>query len=309
MQSHRDAGSGTVLKSQAHLKVFAAALALGGLLLAFPKAQLAVLAGLAALAMLPVLVVALYVVAGARPPGDDAAASPPARLGSPPGLAICAVLAVCLFLLWPDLDIGIARSLYSGANRFAGQTALGGLGRWLGYTLPFLVLAWCVFAAFRRRGAGNIVTVLKQPDVLFLSLGMALGPGLIVNLGMKDHLHRPRPAHIAEFGGGREFRPFYRFDGACPKNCSFPSGEAAEAFWMLAPASLAPLPWRGPAIAGAVVFGGAVGLLRMAFGGHFLSDVVFAGLIMWGLLMALRWLIYAGGFAAVSRRFDRLRKP
>ena len=71
---------------------------------------------------------------------------------------------------------------------------------------------------------------------------------------------------------------------------------------MLAPASLAPLPWRAPAIAGAVVFGAAVGLLRMAFGGHFLSDVVFAGLIMWGLLMALRWLIYAGGADIVMRR-------
>ena len=77
---------------------------------------------------------------------------------------------------------------------------------------------------------------------------------------------------------------------------------------MLAPASLAPLPWRGAAIAGAVVFGSLVGLLRMAVGGHFLSDVVFAALITWALLMALRWTIYGGGFAIVSGSFPRLRR-
>ena len=289
------------------MKTFAGALALGALLLAFPKAQLAILLGLAGLVLLPVALVALYVLAGPMPHGGPPAQEiPPARLGSPRALALATLAAAAVFLLWPSLDTDIARSFYGGGNRFAGQTPLGGFLRAAGYTLPFLVLAWSVVAGFVGSGARG---VFKRPDVLFLALGMALGPGLIVNLGMKDHLHRPRPAHIAEFGGGREFRPFWRFDGTCPKNCSFPSGEASEAFWMLAPASLAPLPWRGVAIAGAVVFGSLVGLLRMALGGHFLSDVVFAGLIMWGLLMLLRWTIYGGGSAIVSRFHSLLRRP
>ena len=48
---------------------------------------------------------------------------------------------------------------------------------------------------------------------------------------------------------------------------------------MVAPALLAPPPWRAPAVAGALVFGAAASVLRMAFGGHFLSDVLLGGLI------------------------------
>ena len=44
-------------------------------------------------------------------------------------------------------------------------------------------------------------------------------------------------------------------DGACKRNCSFVSGEASTGFWMVAPASLLPPPWRGPAIVAAFAFG------------------------------------------------------
>jgi membrane-associated phospholipid phosphatase len=60
---------------------------------------------------------------------------------------------------------------------------------------------------------------------------------------------------------------------------------------MLAPASLVPPPWRGPALAGAFVFAGATGLFRMAFGAHYLSDVCAAMLIMALLVLVLHRLI------------------
>ena len=43
--------------------------------------------------------------------------------------------------------------------------------------------------------------------LIFLVATMALGPGLIVNLGLKDHAHRPRPVQYVDFGGADEFRP------------------------------------------------------------------------------------------------------
>ena len=122
----------------------------------------------------------------------------------------------------------------------------------------------------------------------------AIGPGLVVNLGLKDHAHRPRPIQTSAFGGASEFRPWYRFDGACQKNCSFVSGEASEAFWMVAPALLAPPPWRGAAIGAALIFGAAASLLRMAFGGHYLSDVVLAALITLVIIEAARALLWRG---------------
>jgi membrane-associated phospholipid phosphatase len=121
---------------------------------------------------------------------------------------------------------------------------------------------------------------------------MIIGPGLIVNLGFKDHAHRPRPVQTQEFGGHFQFRPWDRLDGACKKNCSFPSGESAEAFWMVAPASLAPPPLRGWAIGGALAFGVATSVLRIAYGGHFLSDTIVAGLLMLIIVQAARRLLF-----------------
>ena len=95
-----------------------------------------------------------------------------------------------------------------------------------------------------------------------------------------------------EFGGDQAFRPWNRFDGACVKNCAFASGEAASGFWMVAPALLAPPPWRAAAIAAALLYGAAASALRVAFGGHFLSDVLFGGLISLIVVTAL-WQVYA----------------
>ena len=119
-----------------------------------------------------------------------------------------------------------------------------------------------------------------------MGLSLALGPGLLVNTMLKDHSHRPRPAQVQQFGGLEAFRPFYRFDGACLRNCSFVSGEGSTAFWTVAPALLVPLAYRAPAVAAALLFGAMTGLLRMAFGGHFLSDTVFGALLTWLVILA-----------------------
>ena len=60
---------------------------------------------------------------------------------------------------------------------------------------------------------------------------------------------------------------------------------------MVAPASLAPPPVRAAAVAGALVFGAAVGVLRMAFGGHYLSDVLGAALIALFVVAAIRRML------------------
>jgi membrane-associated phospholipid phosphatase len=95
-----------------------------------------------------------------------------------------------------------------------------------------------------------------------------------------------------QFGGKFEFRPWYRFDGACEKNCSFVSGEVAEAFWLVAPASLAPPPLRGWTVGAALAFGAVTALLRVAYGGHYLSDVLLAALLMLTIVTGARMALY-----------------
>ena len=193
--------------------------------------------------------------------------------------AALTLLTGLVFALFPNLDLDVARSFYNPQSGFVGITPLGRIGRSIGADVPFIVPGVMLIAYILKRRGWNVPYAPTGKSVVFLVLSFALSTGVLVNLVMKDHLHRPRPSHITEFGGSWDYRPFYQFDGQCPRNCSFPSGEASAAFWLVAPASLAPAPYTPLAIGGALVFGAATSVLRMAFGGHFLSDVLFGGLL------------------------------
>ena len=106
---------------------------------------------------------------------------------------------------------------------------------------------------------------------------------------------RMRPVDIVELSGKERFTPWWDPRGDCPDNCSFVAGEASGGFWTLAPAALTPPQWRAFAYARRDVFGAAMGVLRMAGGGHFFTDVVFAGVLMFLLVWIVHGPIIAGG--------------
>ena len=205
---------------------------------------------------------------------------------------IVTAVAVGVFNRYPEIDIAFSRLFFD--NGFSGASADARAARSFFYGLPLTV---CIgFVVVRWLGPGRLPAWLipSSRSIIFLTLSMAIGPGLIVNLGLKDHWHRPRPVQIKEFGGPNEFRPVWARDGACEKNCSFVSGEAASAFWLMAPASLAPPPWQLPAMAAAFGAGITTSVLRVAFGGHFLSDVLFAALFTLLLLQIMHRFIFPG---------------
>ncbi|HUZ67841.1 MAG TPA: phosphatase PAP2 family protein [Beijerinckiaceae bacterium] len=211
---------------------------------------------------------------------------------SPAFLILLVLTALCaiVFAIWPQIDLATAKLFYSSAGFAATHSTAWAMIRKAGYWVPAAVLIGFLLL-YGLRKVGMIARGPSGRSAAFIALTMALGPGLLVNVILKDHSHRPRPIQVQEFGGSAKFEPWYRFDGACARNCSFVSGEAAGAFWMTAPAMLAP-PWiRVAAIAAALAFGAADSLLRLAFGGHFLSDVLFAALftllIVVGLAKAL----------------------
>jgi lipid A 4'-phosphatase len=215
-------------------------------------------------------------------------------------LVALTLATLVVFALWPQIDLGAARFFYSESG-FSHTPPEMALRAFFNIT-PFVVLAALGALYLLRRFGFAIPHAPSGLQIVFLVATMAVGPGLIVNLGLKDHTHRPRPVHTQQFGGTAEFRPWYRFDGDCRTNCSFVSGEGSEAFWMVAPASLAPPPFRPLAIAGALLFGVLTSLLRMAFGGHYLSDVLLAALIVM-IVVRSAWALFfrppalAGGVA------------
>lgn len=117
---------------------------------------------------------------------------------------------------------------------------------------------------------------------IFLVLLLALGPGLLVNVIFKDHWGRPRPRDVIELGGTRQFHQPWQPD-INGNGRSFPCGHGSAAFYLMMPFFL----YRRtkPAVArrwlaGGLLYGLLMGYARIAQGGHFLSDVLWA----WGMI-------------------------
>jgi lipid A 4'-phosphatase len=120
------------------------------------------------------------------------------------------------------------------------------------------------------------------------------------NVILKDHWGRARPIDVQQFGGANTFTAWWDPRGECPNNCSFVAGEPSGAFWTMAPAALAPVELQPLAFGAALIFGAAVGVLRIGGGGHFFSDVAFAGVFVYLEIWLLHGLIYRWPATALS---------
>jgi lipid A 4'-phosphatase len=204
------------------------------------------------------------------------------------------VLTAIIFTIDPKLDLTISALFFDPVRRiFPAQSdgLLAGLR---------FVTSWTVAIAIAIPGMSMIGKMLfpSRPAfvpgraMLLILMSIAIGPGLLVNAGLKEYWNRPRPGLVTEFGGPMTFKPWWDGSGACQRNCSFVSGESAAAFAMLAPAALMPAPWRWTAIGAATVFGTLMASLRVVFGGHFFTDVMFAAALSAMLVWTLHGWLY-----------------
>lgn len=211
------------------------------------------------------------------------------------------MLAGAVFIAMPEIDLAAARLFYAPETGFVGRRLWVEVLRQAFVVFYFGTVALCL--------AGLIVVWLgRSPWLglanrrgLFLAACLAAGPGLVANLVLKDHWGRARPAQVVEFGGTKQFTPALAVANQCRRNCSFVSGEASSTYVVFyAAAALFPQWWAALVIAGTVA-GLATGLVRMAQGAHFLSDIVFAGVFMALTVLALREAMLRG-----KRRADDL---
>jgi len=123
----------------------------------------------------------------------------------------------------------------------------------------------------------------ERAAALFIAAYLALGPGLLVNTVFKDHWGRPRPADVVQFGGTEAYRPFWS-PGQPGQGRSFPSGHASIGFFLMAPFFVlrrrAPR-WARKALAAGILYGTLMGLARMTQGGHFLTDIIWSGVLVY----------------------------
>jgi len=195
--------------------------------------------------------------------------------------AVVGIAAGALFVLVPEIDLIAAKAFYVGGGSFAG-------GRAILVPLVREVFLWTYVAASALAVVGIALTIARRSNWgglctaqwVFVALCLSIGPGVVANEIFKDNWGRARPRQIAEFGGDKPFTPALVQAQNCERNCSFVSGEASSIF-ALCFAAAALFRQRALVLIGSgVILGSLAGLMRMAQGAHFLSDVVFAGVFM-----------------------------
>lgn len=215
------------------------------------------------------------------------------RLLAVTALAGFALLAT--FVTAPELDLIVAARFFDGAGfgLWAEEVALGRRV----YTAVFWAL--CVVAAL---GLAQRLALRRHTNTplrvwLFAAAVPALGPGLLVNAVLKENWGRARPDALSLFGGEARFALPFEMSHECASNCSFASGEGSSAAAVL----VVLVGLFGHRLSGwvfrplLVILGAGwltgVALLRMIPGKHFLSDTLFAfilvaliGLLLYALL-------------------------
>jgi membrane-associated PAP2 superfamily phosphatase len=135
-------------------------------------------------------------------------------------------------------------------------------------------------------------------ELLFLGLALGLAPAAVATLKLWSSRHCPWD--IAEFGG---FAPYLSLldstpPGFTPGHC-FPAGHASTgfclmAFYFVGLSSRRPA-WAWSGLATGLLAGLALGLGRIAQGAHFVSHVLWSGIVCWIVLVGLHALILRHG--------------
>lgn len=200
-------------------------------------------------------------------------------------------LLLSIFHAWPMIDVRISAYFFSGSlclgtaaakpcgyfalNQVPSITAL----RWFFYALPFVAAAIIVGCLIAARVSQRFRDRLPIQRLWLSLISLALGAGLITNLILKGHSGRPRPSGTDLFGGGKQFMPAGSFHGACQGNCSFVSGEASGAGWLVCMLILLPPRYRAWIAPPVILASLSTAFLRVAVGAHYTSDVVLGWLL------------------------------
>lgn len=202
-------------------------------------------------------------------------------------------MAICstLFLAIPELDLHVSgwfgtpsgfplseSLLLEGVRNFM-LLATGGVA--------YLALILLVLRNFFKK-----LQVLNARFLVFVVTCAALGPGIIVNGLLKRFSGRVRPRNTDVFGAEGTFSPFLDFTGACGSNCSFVSAEASALATITAVLVISVIPYLPTSVRPRVQIGvlsvATFGsLLRVIVGAHYLSDVLFAWLIIFPMVFGL----------------------
>ena len=193
-----------------------------------------------------------------------------------------------LFMAWPLGDLQVSAAFYSAPDGFvlADSWLAGLVGVVFGnlHIVLLLILPWLMLASAYWGGAAE---TQMRTRLYFLFLVVALAPGLAVGI-LEAESGRAHPVDVQSFAGEQRFTAAFQPARECVDHCSFVSREAASGFVLLAFAwVLGDRRWIWIGVAA----GAAVGAVQIAAGEHFLSDVIFAFWIVYGVSLGAARLL------------------
>ncbi|MCV6545748.1 MAG: phosphatase PAP2 family protein [Cohaesibacter sp.] len=214
------------------------------------------------------------------------------RLRSSPlrSIFVIGALLSLFFTLFAQVDLW-ASSLFFDGTHFPMRSLDGPrLLRRLGILVPRLAILGLLVFLTIRLFIPSLKKYLSLQTALFLLSSAIIAPGIIVNLILKSHWGRARPSQTDLFGGDWAYSKVWVIANNCQSNCSFVSGEGAMGFWLLGLALLVPAAQRLHAFWLLGGFGALISFNRIAFGGHYLSDILLSWAITAFVMIAL-WRI------------------
>ena len=190
--------------------------------------------------------------------------------------AVFVVVSV-VFYSFPEIDLWAANLFYSQSDGFyMNETPLVQITYDVFKHMPKLLLP--VMLVFLLMGMKSSYCKIRRHLCIFALVTLLVGPGIIVHNIFKDNWDRARPRHVVEFGGDKTFSQAWVISDQCERNCSFVSGHAAMGFYfMILGWLMSSRKWFYIGL----TIGAAVGMIRVMQGGHFLSDSIISGFMVY----------------------------
>ncbi len=209
------------------------------------------------------------------------------------GSLLLSVFVGSIFYAWGSLDIETSR-IFKADTKFVGSQLLSVEAiRNIFRALFIASLAVATLGIALARGRDWFW--VSRRGWLYVLACLIIGPGLVANVIFKQHWGRPRPHQTIEFGGTKIFQPAWQPSSECSRNCSFVSGEAAASYSTFYALAMLIPHYRLLLFVVGTLAGLLSGLVRISQGGHFLSDVIFAGLLVAMCCTVLHMLILQPG--------------
>ncbi len=184
----------------------------------------------------------------------------------------------CVFVTAsPYLDLYVSSWFYKGASQFELQSFDLTSILFRDILLPLIliyILILPIFGSFFKIDRIFFNYQFSIKEIVLLWISQIISVLIFVNLILKNIWGRARPNDVVELGGKETFSPWFEISNACETNCSFVSGDASVGFSVII---LYLITKKIIFLYTSFVAGFIFGLIRIMAGGHFLSDIFFAG--------------------------------